>query len=81
MREMQEQQLLELQHNPVAFTASCDVAAFLFDSSSDESFQSARQLLLLCAGLAQDSLPCVLIAAKDDLGISMVQSQCCLALC
>lgn len=74
LREMQEQQLLELKHNPAAFTESCDVAAFVFDSSSVESFQAAHQLLLHCAELAQDNLPCMLIAAKDDLGISMVSS-------
>lgn len=81
---MQELQLLELQHNPAAFTESCDVAAFVFDSSSVKSFQAAHQLLLLCAGLAQDTLPCMLIAAKDDLGISMVQSHAvllCIKLC
>ncbi|KAL3136163.1 hypothetical protein ABBQ32_007179 [Trebouxia sp. C0010 RCD-2024] len=77
LREMQELQLLELQRNPAAFTESCDVAAFVFDSSSVKSFRAAHQLLLLCAGLAQDTLPCMLIAAKDDLGISMdIQDNC-----
>ena len=72
LKEMQEQQVQELEQNPAAFTESCDVAAFVFDGSSFESFQAAHELLLKCAQLAQDSLPCVLIAAKDDLGISMV---------
>ena len=69
---MQDDQVEQLEHKPAALAESCDVAAFVFDGSSFESFQAAHQLLLKCAELAQDSLPCVLIAAKDELGISMV---------
>ena len=72
LREMQEQQMQELKKSPAAFLESCDVAAFVFDGSSIESFKAAHQLLLQCADMAQDSLPCIMIAAKDDLGISMV---------
>lgn len=72
LREMQDDQLQQLEHKPAALTESCDVAAFVFDGSSFESFQAAHQLLLKCAELAQDSMPCVLIAAKDELVVSMV---------
>ena len=72
LREMQDHQVQQLQDKPAALMESSDVAAFVFDGSSSESFQAAHQLLLKCAELAQDSLPCVLIAAKDELGISMV---------
>ena len=74
---MQDQQVQQLQHSPGPLTeGSCDVAAFVFDANSSESFAAAQQLLLKCAELAQDSLPCVLIAAKDELGISTVSYIC-----
>lgn len=75
LQEMQEQQVQQLEQNPTAVLEPCDVAAFVFDGSSIESFKAAHELLLKVAQLAQDALPCVLIAAKDDLGISMVSCQ------
>ena len=74
LREIQDHQVQQLEDNSALLTESCDVAAFVFDGSSSKSFQAAHQLLLKCAELAQDSLPCMLIAAKDELGISMVSS-------
>ena len=62
----------ELEQNPAGFLVACDVAAFVFDGSNLESFRAAHELLLKLAHLSDDSIPCVFIAAKDDLGISMV---------
>jgi Ras family protein T1 len=48
----------------------CDVAAFLFDSSSEVSFQQARAMMEVVSSAAGESLPCVLVAMKEDLGMS-----------
>lgn len=72
LREMQEAQIQELELEPQGLLEACDVAAFVFDGSNIESFRAAQELLVKVALLAGDSIPCVLIAAKDDLGISMV---------
>ena len=53
--------------------ASCDLGVFLFDSSSLHSMTEALQLLLSVTSAANNSLPCVMLAAKDDLGMSQVQ--------
>ena len=53
--------------------AACDVAAVVFDSSELHSFHTAHRLLLRIAQAAGDTLPCVLIAAKDDLGMEPVR--------
>ncbi|KAJ9519229.1 hypothetical protein QJQ45_017887 [Haematococcus lacustris] len=50
--------------------ARADVAAFVFDSSSRESFQAAVDLLVKVSSLAGETLPCVLVAAKDELVMS-----------
>mmetsp|Transcript_28820 Transcript_28820/g.74374 ORF Transcript_28820/g.74374 Transcript_28820/m.74374 type:complete len:1156 (+) Transcript_28820:366-3833(+) len=47
--------------------AKADVAAFVFDASSAESFRAAVNLMVQVSTLAGDSLPCVLVAAKEDL--------------
>jgi len=47
--------------------ARCDVAAFVFDASSSESFRAARVMMLAVSTAAGDTLPCVMVAAKDDL--------------
>ena len=52
--------------------ASCDLGIFLFDSSSLRSLSEALQLLLSVTVAANNSLPCVMLAAKDDLGMSPV---------
>jgi hypothetical protein len=46
------------------------VAAFVFDSSSPESFAAARALMEQVSTLAGCTLPCVLVAAKDELVMS-----------
>ena len=74
LREMQEEQIQSFEEDPQALQDECDVAAFVFDGSNIESFKAAQDLLLKLAQLADDTIPCVLIAAKDDLGISMVLS-------
>ncbi len=74
LREMQEAQIQSFEEDPQALQDACDVAAFVFDGSNIASFKAAQDLLLKLAQLADDTIPCVLIAAKDDLGISMVIS-------
>jgi hypothetical protein len=44
----------------------------MFDSAEPASFRQAVQLVVGLSGRAGDSLPFVLIAAKDDLGMSNV---------
>ena len=50
--------------------ASCDLGVFLFECSSLRSMQEALHLLVAVTQAASNSLPCVLLAAKDDLGMS-----------
>ncbi|GAX79606.1 hypothetical protein CEUSTIGMA_g7047.t1 [Chlamydomonas eustigma] len=50
--------------------ARCDVAAFLFDSSSSDSFRLARSMMESISTAAGDSLPCVMVSCKDDLGMA-----------
>jgi Ras family protein T1 len=57
--------------------ARCDVALFAFDSSSAESFSAALELLLAASTAAGASLPCLLVAAKDDLAMSNELQQRC----
>ncbi|XVF21782.1 hypothetical protein REPUB_Repub12eG0119800 [Reevesia pubescens] len=50
--------------------AACDVAVFLYDSSDEYSWKRSRELLLDVARQGEESgygVPCLLIAAKDDL--------------
>jgi hypothetical protein len=44
----------------------------MFDSAEPASFRQAVSLVVGLSGRAGDSLPFVLIAAKDDLGMSNV---------
>lgn len=52
--------------------AGNDVAAFVFDSSSPESFREAHLTLMRVAEASGNSLPCVFLAAKDDLAMPHV---------
>ena len=54
--------------------AGADAALFVFDSRSAPSLRAAVEQLLGAARAAQDRLPCLLLAAKDDLGMSPVRS-------
>jgi hypothetical protein len=55
-----------------AVLAATDFAVFVFDSTSLASFRTAHQLMLAVVQAAGDVLPCVFLAAKDDLGMSQV---------
>lgn len=51
--------------------ASCDVAAFVYDSSDESSWKQTSDLLLEITAHGESSgfeVPCLLVAAKDDLG-------------
>ncbi|KAI5068058.1 hypothetical protein GOP47_0016403 [Adiantum capillus-veneris] len=51
--------------------ASCDVAAFVYDSSDELSWKQTSDLLLEITAHGESSgfeVPCLLVAAKDDLG-------------
>jgi len=58
------------QHQAVPELHQADVAAFVFDSSSPDSFRAARALMEQVSTLAGATLPCVLVAAKDELVMS-----------
>jgi hypothetical protein len=58
--------------DPTIDLSQLDVAAVMFDSAEPASFRQAVQLVVGLSGRAGDSLPFVLIAAKDDLGMSNV---------
>jgi hypothetical protein len=60
--------------DPTVDLSQLDVAAVMFDSAEPASFRQAVQLLVGLSGRAGDSLPFVLIAAKDDLGMSNVSN-------
>ncbi|GJX47581.1 mitochondrial Rho GTPase 2-like protein [Tanacetum coccineum] len=50
--------------------AACDVAIFVYDSSDEYSFKRASELLMDVARRGEDTgygVPCLFIAAKDDL--------------
>lgn len=51
--------------------ACCDVAAFIYDSSDELSWKQTANLLLDVAAHGENTafaVPCLLVAAKDDLG-------------
>mmetsp|Transcript_11643 Transcript_11643/g.40510 ORF Transcript_11643/g.40510 Transcript_11643/m.40510 type:complete len:555 (+) Transcript_11643:554-2218(+) len=51
------------------FMSACDVVVLVVDSSSRESFEVAENIIETLVQLP-DPVPCVLVAAKADLGIS-----------
>ncbi|KAK7857118.1 mitochondrial rho gtpase 2 [Quercus suber] len=56
--------------NSKEFLAACDVAIFVYDSSDEKSWKKSKDLLLEVARHGEESsygVPCLLIAAKDDL--------------
>ena len=75
MREWDEGDAAALLESPAAgdALAAADVAAFVFDGSDAHSLRTAQRLLLRIATAAGDSLPCVLVATKDDAGMSRVR--------
>jgi Ras family protein T1 len=52
------------------FLAACDVAVFVYDSSDEKSWKRSKELMLEVARHGEESghgVPCLLLAAKDDL--------------
>ncbi|KAK8635926.1 hypothetical protein V6N13_004638 [Hibiscus sabdariffa] len=69
LREIPEDGVKQLLSNKECL-AACDVAVFLYDCSDEYSWKRSRELLLDVARQGEDSgygVPCLLIAAKDDL--------------
>ncbi|RDX78709.1 Mitochondrial Rho GTPase 2 [Mucuna pruriens] len=69
LREIPEDGLLEFLSNQ-DFLAACDVAVFVYDSSDEYSWKKSRDLLekvVRQGELTGYRVPCLLIAAKDDL--------------
>ncbi|KAK7336746.1 hypothetical protein VNO77_17292 [Canavalia gladiata] len=69
LREIPESEVSKaLSHQD--YLAACDVAVFVYDSSDEHSWKKSRDLLEKVArqgDLTGYSVPCLLIAAKDDL--------------
>jgi hypothetical protein len=61
--------------------SALDVAAVMFDCAEPASFEHAVQLLVGLSSNAGPSLPLLLVAAKDDLGMSSVRAECARILC
>ncbi|PON55290.1 Parvalbumin [Parasponia andersonii] len=69
LREIPEDGLKKFLSNK-EFLAACDVAVFLYDSSDEYSLKRSQELLFEVARLGEESgygVPCLLIAAKNDL--------------
>ncbi|KAK6141404.1 hypothetical protein DH2020_024852 [Rehmannia glutinosa] len=69
LREIPEDGVKKLLSNKESL-AACDVAVFVYDSSSEYSFKGAVELLSYVARKGEESgfgMPCLLIAAKNDL--------------
>lgn len=69
LREVNEDSVAELLGGKDAMT-DCDVAAFVYDSSDAASWGRAHELLVEVAAHGESNgveIPCLLIAAKDDL--------------
>lgn len=60
--------------DPTLDLSQLDVAAVMFDSAEPASFKHAVELVIGLSERAGESLPIVLIAAKDDLGMSNVSA-------
>ncbi|KAI4301263.1 hypothetical protein L6164_034557 [Bauhinia variegata] len=69
LREIPEGRVTEILSEK-NFLAACDVAVFVYDSSNERSWKRSRELLEEVARqgeLTGYRVPCLLIAAKDDL--------------
>ncbi|KAM4086095.1 hypothetical protein ACJW30_10G077700 [Castanea mollissima] len=69
LREIPEDGVKKFLNNK-EFLAACDVAIFVYDSSDEKSWKKSKDLLLEVARHGEESsygVPCLLIAAKDDL--------------
>ncbi|CAL8465634.1 g5170 [Coccomyxa elongata] len=85
LREMDDAAAEALLATPAApgprALAAADAALFVFDSTDLGSLRAAMQLLHRTAAAAADALPCVLLAAKDDLGMSPEVERACAEAC
>jgi len=69
LREVTEESVTDLLEKKDSL-ASCDVAAFVYDSADAHSWRRAYELLVQVAAhqeITGFEVPCLLIAAKDDL--------------
>ncbi|KZV32415.1 mitochondrial Rho GTPase 1 [Dorcoceras hygrometricum] len=83
LREIPEDGVQKLLSNKESL-AACDVAVFIYDSSSEDSFKRASELLRILAREGEETgfcMPCLLIAAKNDLGASSLAMKDSAKLC
>ncbi|KAF8401667.1 hypothetical protein HHK36_012613 [Tetracentron sinense] len=69
LREIPENRVKRLLSNK-EYLADCDIAVFVHDSSDENSWKRATELLVEVASHGEGSgfeVPCLIIAAKDDL--------------
>lgn len=76
LRELDAAEAERLDSTGAAELAACDLAVFVFDSTDAGSFGDAMRLLHRVTRAANDTLPCVLVAAKEDLGMAAVSHPC-----
>ncbi|XP_048532330.1 mitochondrial Rho GTPase 1 isoform X2 [Triticum urartu] len=77
LREIPEGDVRSLLNNKESL-APCDVAVFVYDSCDEFSWQRARDLLVQVASHGENTgyeVPCLIVAAKDDLDQSPVALQ------
>lgn len=83
LREVNEESVTSLLGKKDALT-DCDVAAFVYDSSDAASWNRAHELLVAVAAYGEMNgmeMPCLLIAAKDDLDPDSSCSQNAIRVC
>lgn len=75
LRELDEAAVSGLLASPSVgeALARADVGAFVFDGTSKSSFRAAAAAMEAVAMASKDQLPCVFVAAKDDLGMPTVR--------
>lgn len=69
LREIQEDEVKSFLYSKESL-AACDVAVFVYDSSDEYSLKRSAELLMEVARRGEESrfsVPCLFIAAKDDL--------------
>ncbi|XP_058077713.1 mitochondrial Rho GTPase 1-like [Magnolia sinica] len=77
MREVPEDGVKDLLSDKESL-AACDIAVFVYDSSDENSWQKAMDLLVEVASHGDDTgfeVPCLIISAKDDLDPSPIALQ------
>ncbi|KAL1539779.1 Mitochondrial Rho GTPase 1 [Salvia divinorum] len=77
LQEIPEDGVKKLLSNKESL-AACDVAVFVYDSSSESSLNGAVELLSYVARQGEESgfgMPCLLIAAKNDLDTSSTSNR------